>query len=124
MERDDDLRTWLEARRREKVERKAGVKGGRPLAEILSEYMAGTGLSRRYALKEVHSAWLEATGPAAAHCRILGIRKGVLHVLVDSAACLHELANFRKKEILAGLVSHKGCEKIHDVDFRLGALES
>ena len=90
----------------------------------MTRYMSSSGLSRRYSLKEVHSAWLAAAGAEAArHCRIQGVKKGVLFVEVDSAACLHEMANFRRKEILAALVRQKGCERIHAIDFRLGALE-
>jgi predicted nucleic acid-binding Zn ribbon protein len=96
----------------------------RPLAEVLAEYVRASGLSRRYAMKDILAAWLDAVGAdAARHCQVTGVRKGVLHVIVDSAACLHELANFRKKEILAEFVKHRGCEKVYDVDFRLGRLE-
>ena len=96
----------------------------RPLAEVLALYVSASGLSRRYALKDVLAAWPAAAGEEAArHCDITGVRKGVLHVIVDSAACLHELANFRKAEVLAELVKHEGCRKIYDIDFCQGKLE-
>ncbi len=95
-----------------------------PLSDVLGRYMSESGLTQRYSLKEIHSGWLAAVGAeAAGHCSITGLRKGVLSVTVDSAAWLQELASFRKREVLAALRSQKGCQKIHDVDIRLGALE-
>lgn len=96
----------------------------RPLAEVLAEYVGASGLSRRYTLRDVLAAWPAAVGKEAAdHCEITAVKRGVLQVTVDSAACLQELANFRKSDILAELIRHKGCGKIYDVEFRLGKVE-
>jgi hypothetical protein len=95
----------------------------KPIAEVIAEWMTKSGLARRYEHKEIYAAWQETVGKDAAHCQITAVKKGVVHVLVDSATCLHEMANFRKQEILAGLQQHKGIGKVHDIEFRLGKLE-
>lgn len=122
---DEYLRRVLDARRAQDATRHKYFREARPLGEILTAYLAASGLARRYELKDLYAAWLSAAGErGASHTAILGVKKGVLHVMVDSSSCLHEMANFRKKEILAALRKTKGCEKIHNIEFRLGSLES
>jgi hypothetical protein len=121
MDSDQELRRLLEARR--KQHRTAPPREAKPLGEALARWISDSGLARRYAMKDLYAAWQETIGKDGAHCQIVGVKKGVVHVLVDSAACLHELANFRKKDILAGLQKHKGTEKVYDIEFRLGTLE-
>ena len=100
------------------------MKDAKPLGDILAEYMKASGLSRRSKVSSASAAWLEAVGEKyGAHSRVAGLKRGVLHVLVDSAACLHEMATFRKAEILAELQKQSGCEHVHDIKFRLGNLE-
>ncbi len=100
------------------------MKDARPLGEILANYMRASGLRRRSSSKGASAVWPLVAGESAArHSRVAGAKKGVLFVTVDSAACLHELANFRKAEILAALRNHEGCAHLHDIKFRLGALE-
>ncbi len=100
------------------------MKDARPLGEILAELARASGLSVRPRLARAAAAWPAAAGDICArHSRVTGLKRGVLHVTVDSAACLHEMAGFRKPEILASLKSTGGCENIHDIMFRLGDLE-
>ncbi|MHC4712677.1 MAG: DciA family protein [Planctomycetota bacterium] len=100
------------------------MKDAKPLGEILANYMRASGLGRRSSSKGAGAAWpLVAGETTARHSRVAGSKKGVLFVTVDSAACLQELANFRKAEILASLRNHEGCAHIHDIKFKLGALE-
>jgi predicted nucleic acid-binding Zn ribbon protein len=101
------------------------MKDARPLGEILAEYARASGLASRSKVANAASAWLGAAGETCArHSRVVDLQQGVLHVTVDSAACLHEMANFRKAEILASLKCNRGCDSIHDIRFRLGELES
>lgn len=100
------------------------MKDARPLGDILADYLRTSGLRRGPRTGGATAAWPAVAGEATArHSRVAGVRKGVLFVTVDSAACLHELVNFRKAEILAALKSHEGCAHIHDVKFKLAALE-
>jgi predicted nucleic acid-binding Zn ribbon protein len=93
----------------------------RPLGEILADYIRASGWRERSRLKGVQAGWAAAAGERyARHCRVAGVKQGVLFVDVDSAACLHEMAGFRKAEIIAALAGHKGCEHIHDIKFKLG----
>ena len=81
-------------------------------------------LRHRHAMRGLSDAWIDTAGPdVAGHTEVAGLDRGVLRILVDSAACLHEIANFHKNEMLAGLREHEGCERIHDIEFRLGTLE-
>jgi hypothetical protein len=121
MESDQDLRRLLDARRRQ--HHTAPPVEAKPLGATLARWISDSGLARRYAMKDLYSAWQETVGKDASHCQIVGVKKGVVHVVVDSAACLHEMANFRKPEIIAGLRKTKGLEKIHNIEFRLGTLE-
>ena len=100
------------------------MKDAKPLGEILAEFARASGLAARSKSATAAAAWPAAAGETCArHSRVVGLKQGVLHVLVDSAACLHEMANFRKAEILAALKSSAGCGNIHDIKFRLGELE-
>lgn len=100
------------------------MKDAKPLGDILADYMKSSGLSRRRKLGGINAAWLASVGERAAkHSSADGVKQGALLVTVDSAACLQELANFRKAEILSKLRTHEGCELIHDIRFKLGTLE-
>ncbi|MCD6405817.1 MAG: DUF721 domain-containing protein [Planctomycetes bacterium] len=100
------------------------MKNAKTLGDILAEYLSASGLRNRSRLSGVYQAWAGAAGePCAAHSRVEGVRRGVLYVSVDSAACLQEMVGFRKAEILAALVRHKGCEHIHDIRFKHDVLE-
>ena len=69
----------------------------------------------------VHGAPDQAAGDdAAAHTRLVGFRKNILEVEVDSAARLHELANFRKGLILTRLAEILPACHVREVRFRPG----
>lgn len=99
------------------------MKDAKPLGDILAEYMKASKLQRRPE-SGVSAAWGGVVGARCAeHSRVAGVRQGTVHVVCDSSACLHEMVNFRKAEIIAALRSHRGCEHIHDIKFRMGSLE-
>jgi hypothetical protein len=123
MESDGDLERFLAARRRLDAAQAPRARETKAVGEIIPECAFISEIRRQYDLRDVYDAWLGVVGEQAAHCAITGVRRGTLSVVVDSASCLHELANFRKREIIAGLKTRSGCEKIHDIEFRLGRLE-
>ena len=100
------------------------MKNARPLGEILAEYVRASGLKRRGPAEGVTAVWPAVVGDTMArHSRVTGVKQGVLFVTVDSSACLHEMANFRRAEILASLKGNAGCGHIHEIRFKLGNLE-
>jgi len=67
-------------------------------------------------------AWCEAVGAETArHTRLSRtLKRGVLHVEVNSSALLGELSGFRKAEILAVLREKVTQQYIEDIRFKLG----
>lgn len=118
---DEELQRRLEALRR-----RHGVGAFRrdrtaPVADALRALSRQPWFTSNYALKDLKRAWVEAAGPKAAqHCSVEGVRKGVMLVIVDSAALRQELAGFHKARILADVRKYKGCESIQDIEFRIG----
>jgi predicted nucleic acid-binding Zn ribbon protein len=100
------------------------MKEARPLRDVLAEVARASGLRRKRELGGVNGAWAEASGEnCARHSRVAAVKQGVLHVVVDSSACLHEMAGFRKAEILENLRTHDGCSHIYDIRFKMGSME-
>ncbi len=121
---DDDLRRLVDSKRKARSYARPRPRDARPVGDVIPECPLIPQIKRQYEVRDFQDAWLEIVGAAAAaHCMVAGATRGVLTVVVDSAALRHELANFRKKEIIAGLARRKGCERIHDVEFRPGKLE-
>ena len=68
--------------------------------------------------------WPQIAGERyAAHSRVSAVRQGVLHVTVDSAACLHEMANFAKPEIYLKIKQNPSGKGINKIEFKQGVLE-
>jgi len=123
MEDDEGLRRRLEEKRRPHREHWL-YRQAAPVSDAVRALVSQPQFARKYALRDLIAAWAAVGGAEIAlHSEVAGVRKGVMMVVVDSAACLHELANFRRKELLARLTEHKGCGKIRDIEFQLGALE-
>ena len=79
-------------------------KGPEAVGEILSRLFTARGWGRRQERLRLEEVWAEAIGAAgAAHTRVGSLRRGVLEVVVDSAALLHELASFQKRRLLQEL---------------------
>ena len=93
------------------------------LKDILGRFLQTSGLARRAGVGDLRAAWEEAVGPGAEHTRIDAIRQDVLTVVVDSAALLAELANFRKDELLGALRQRAAGQAIGDIRFRLGSVK-
>ena len=93
------------------------------LKDIIGRFLQTSGLARPGGAAELEAAWEEAVGLGAEHTRIDAVRDSVAVVVVDSAALLAELANFRKDELLAALQARVRGQFIRDIRFRVGSLK-
>lgn len=92
----------------------------RPLSESLSEIVAFRGLARTQGDERLAEIWSEAVGDRiASSTRVIGIKRGVLHVGVRSAPLLSELAAFQKATLLQTLQEKHADLKIRDLKFVL-----
>lgn len=121
---DEELQRRLEALRRQH-----GVGAFRrdrtaPVADALRALSRQPWFSSNYALKDLKRAWVEAAGPKTAQrAWIVGVRKGVLLITVESATLRQELAGFHKHRLLEDIRKYKGCGGIQDLEFRIGKAE-
>jgi hypothetical protein len=91
-----------------------------PLAKALSELVALRGLARVRAGAQLALVWQDVAGPAfAGRTRVLGIRRGVLHVGVAHAPLLGELASFHKTDFVERLKQQHADLRIRDIRFFL-----
>jgi predicted nucleic acid-binding Zn ribbon protein len=96
--------------------------GPEPLREILSRLFTARGWGRRQGRLQLERAWAGAVGlEHATHTRVLGLRRGVFEVEVDSAVLLQELAHFHKRRLLDELRTRLPGHDIKEVRFRAGA---
>jgi predicted nucleic acid-binding Zn ribbon protein len=101
------------------------VAGPEPLKEILSRLITARGWARRQARLHLERAWNAAVGPDyAAHTRVLGLRRGVLEVEVNSAALFQELAHFHKQRLLKALREKLPGQPPRDLRLRAGSWET
>jgi hypothetical protein len=99
-------------------------RGPRPLSDILGELFTVRGYGRLRARQELEDAWNVAVGePCCRQTRLGEVRRGVLNVTVAHSTLLEELAAFRKPALLAALRSGAPATTIHDIRFRVGAIE-
>jgi hypothetical protein len=99
-------------------------RGPRALSEILGELFTVRGYGRFWARQELEEAWDAAVGePQCRQTQLGEVRRGVLNVTVSHSALLEELAAFRKPALLAALRSGAPGTTIHDIRFRVGAVE-
>ena len=98
-------------------------KGPQPIANILAELIARSGLARVQSAADLQKAWQEAAGPMAARYTRAGtVRRGKLEVVVANSTFIQEL-NYQKPAIVEALARLLPDQKIKDVRFRLGAIE-
>jgi predicted nucleic acid-binding Zn ribbon protein len=94
-------------------------RGPQKLGEILRDFIESKGLADKLKHLEVYSVWEEIVGPAILpHTRVAGLAHHKLYVEVDSAAHLHELRTFHKREILKELKARLAGILIQDIVFR------
>lgn len=92
------------------------------LRDIIGRYLQSAGLGRRLQYGELEAAWRKALGDDAGHTRLDAVRKDVAVFVVDNAALLAELNNFRKAELLAALRAEVKGLAIRDLKFRPGTV--
>lgn len=101
--------------------RLTGDTGPEPLGEILARLITARGWGRRQARLHLERAWAAAVGPEnEAHTRVLGLRRDVLEVEVNSAVLLQELASYQKRKLLAKLRTSLPNHTLTDVRFKAG----
>ena len=85
-------------------------RGPQRLSLAVSELIAFRGYARVRGDAQLQSAWADAAGKTIARqTRAVAIRRGVLHVSVDHAPLLSELAGFYRQAFL---------EKLQDMPIR------
>jgi predicted nucleic acid-binding Zn ribbon protein len=96
--------------------------GPEPLKEILSRVFTLRGWGRRSARLHLERAWESAVGVKdAEQTRVLGLKRGVLEVEVNSAVLLQELAQYQKRRLLEALRARLNDTTIADLRFKAGA---
>jgi predicted nucleic acid-binding Zn ribbon protein len=99
--------------------------GPEPLKEVLARLFTARGWARRQARLHLERAWTEAVTPEhAAQTRVLGLRRGVFEVEVNSAALMQELAHFHKQRLLKALRAKLPAEPPKELRFRAGSWSS
>jgi hypothetical protein len=90
------------------------------LSSALSELIAMRGYARVRGDAQLQSAWADTAGLAIARqTRAVAIRRGILHVAVDHAPLLSELAGYYRQSLLEKLRKKHADLKIRDLKFKL-----
>jgi predicted nucleic acid-binding Zn ribbon protein len=94
----------------------------RPIGESLREFIKRSPEVRRSkATLAMSTLWTEIAGQdVAAHTQVRGARLGVLTIVVDSPPLCHELAAFRRVDLLARMNERLGTKQLKDLYFRHG----
>ncbi len=72
-------------------------------------------------LLRIRAAWANVAGPViSARTRVAGVDGGVIRVDVASAALKHDLATFRRKELLGARRKELPDTAIREVRYRIG----
>ena len=94
--------------------------GPERLSAALSELIARRGYARVRGDAQLQAAWIETAGATIARqTRAVAIRRGVLHVAVDHAPLLSELAGYYRQSLLEKLRERHADLKIRDLKFKL-----
>ena len=96
--------------------------GPENLKEILARLFTARGWGRRQARRHLERAWEAAAGPDyVPHTRVLGLRRGVFEVEVDSAILLQELAHYHKRRLMEQLRAKLPDHPIREIRLRAGS---
>ena len=94
--------------------------GPENLAEVLSRLFTARGWGRKSERVVLEGAWAAAVGPTHVDTRVNALRRGVLEVEVRTGVLMQELAQFRKRTLLAALRAALPTTVITDIKFRVG----
>jgi predicted nucleic acid-binding Zn ribbon protein len=96
-------------------------RGPESLREILARLITARGWGQRQARLHLERAWASAVGAEnEGHTRVLGLRRGIFEVEVNSPILLQELASYQKRQLLAKLRKSLPNHTLTDVRFRIG----
>jgi hypothetical protein len=102
--------------------------GPETIKEILSRLFTTRGWGRRQGQLHLEKAWAAAVAGIspdyAARTRVIGMRRGLLEVEVNSSVLLQELAQFHKRRLLEALRSQLPNTTLADLRFRSGTWSS
>jgi predicted nucleic acid-binding Zn ribbon protein len=101
----------------------AGDKPLQRLGDALKAYMKRTGLASQLKHRGIYEVWRKALRSHADHTRVLGVRRGVLQVEVDSAPLLQEL-EFQRHILLKTLQAEVQEPFVSEIHFRVGSFDS
>jgi hypothetical protein len=95
-----------------------------PIKEVLARLFTSRGWGRRQGRLHLERAWTEAVGPEYnAHTRVLGLKRGIFEIEVDSAVLVQELMHYHKKRLLDILRKTLVGQTIKELRFRVGNFE-
>jgi predicted nucleic acid-binding Zn ribbon protein len=96
----------------------------KPIADIMAQLMARRGYAREQSAAAYGEAWQTAVGAAIGRCTRTGaIRRGALEVLVANSTLMQELT-FQKSALLAKLQQLLPDEKLANLRFRVGSIDT
>ena len=97
-------------------------KGPENLSDVLARLFTARGWGRKSERTRLEAAWADAVGEAVAPAtRVGAFRRGVLEVEVRGGVLMQELAQFRKRELLAAVRQRLPGVTVADLKFRAGA---
>lgn len=92
--------------------------GPENLSDVLARMFVSRGWGRKSERVRLESAWAEVAGKDAANTRPGAFRRGVLEVEVKGSVLMQELAQFRKRQLLAALRQLLPGTTVTDLKFR------
>lgn len=96
------------------------MKTAKPISEILKEVMPKTGPRGGKTQQRLWKAWKEVVGDKKAeHTRISSLKRGSLHIEVESPAMLQELTGMNKREIVTTMKEKLGEIFLTDIRLKL-----
>ncbi len=90
-----------------------------PIKEILARLFTARGWGRRGARLQLDQAWCEAVGPEyEGHTRVLGLKRSIFEIEVDSAVLVQELKGYHNRRLLAALRAKLPGQTIKELRFK------
>jgi hypothetical protein len=97
--------------------------GPEPIKEILARLFTARGWGRRQARLHLDRAWSVSVGREyEPHTRVLGLKRGILEVEVDSAVLVQEIMHYHKQRLLAALRAQLPGQAIKELRLKVGKL--
>jgi len=93
-----------------------------PIKEVLARLFTARGWGRRQGRLHLERAWTEAVGHEYdAHTRVLGLKRGIFEIEVDSAVLVQELMHYHKRRLLETLRAKLTGQTIKELRFKVGS---